>query len=102
MNTIWWKLFQKKVQRIRVRVQHKLNVLSSLPWCSKDSRVPASCIQPLCKPYTVGFVPAFKMRLRRGLGTPTQITVPFVFTVCNPTLQKKLVEFETCMKESPQ
>ena len=29
------------------------------------------------------------MRLRRGLGYPTQITVPYVFTVCNPTLQKK-------------
>ena len=39
--------------------------------------------------YFVGFVPASKMRLRRGLGYPTQITVPFVFTVCNPTLQKK-------------
>ena len=29
------------------------------------------------------------MRLRRGLGYPTQITVPYVFTVCNLTLQKK-------------
>ena len=37
----------------------------------------------------LGFVPASKMRLRRGLGYPTQITVPYVFTVCNPTLQKK-------------
>ena len=27
--------------------------------------------------------------LRRGLGYPTQITVPYVFTVCNPILQKK-------------
>ena len=35
----------------------------------------------------VGFVPASKMRLRRGLGYPTQITVPYVFTACNPTLK---------------
>ena len=41
-------------------------------------------------PSLLGFVPASKMRLRRGLGYPTQITVPFVFTVCNPTLQKKI------------
>ena len=31
------------------------------------------------------------MRLRRGRGYPTQITVPYVFTVCNPTLQKKFL-----------
>ena len=36
----------------------------------------------------LSFVPASKMRLRRGLGYPTQITVPYVFTACNPTLQK--------------
>ena len=40
--------------------------------------------------FYLGFVPASKMRLRRGLGYPTQITVPYVFTVCNPTLQKKI------------
>ena len=39
----------------------------------------------------LGFVPASKMRLRRGLGYPTQITVPYVFTVCNPTLQKNFL-----------
>ena len=42
----------------------------------------------------VGFVPASKMRLRRGLGYPTQITVPFVFTVCNPTLQNNFLQFQ--------
>ena len=45
---------------------------------------------PLLSQLTLGFVPASKMRLRRGLGYPTQITVPYVFTVCNPTLQKKI------------
>ena len=31
------------------------------------------------------------MRLRRGLGYPTQITVPHVFTVCNLALQKNFL-----------
>ena len=49
--------------------------------------------QSFCDPqeyYELGFVPASKMRLRRGLGYPTQITVPYVFTACNLTLQKKI------------
>ena len=41
--------------------------------------------------FSLGFVPASKMRLRRGLGYPTQIMVPYVFTACNPTLQKKIL-----------
>ena len=44
---------------------------------------PTNCLTVLI----LGFVPASKMRLRRGLGYPTQITVPYVFTACNPTLQ---------------
>ena len=43
----------------------------------------------------VSFVPASKMRLRRGLGYPTQITVPYVFTACNPTLQKKILHMHS-------
>ena len=38
----------------------------------------------------ISFVPASKMRLRRGLGYPTQITVPYVFTARNTTLKIKM------------